>query len=89
MKSAFELAMERLDQDDPEGAKPLNEEKKQELAEIDKVFEAKIAEKEVFLGSKIATASPEEKEAIQQQLILEKERLNEEKEAKKDKVRNR
>lgn len=87
MKSAFELAMERLDRDNPEGAKPLTEEKKQQLAEIDKIYEAKIAEKEVFLGGKLATANPEEKEAIQQQLILEKERLSEEKEAKKDKVR--
>lgn len=89
MKSAFELAMERLDRDDPDGAKPVTEEQKKELAEIDKIYEAKIAEKEVFLGSKIATASPEEKEAIQQQLINERERLNDEKEAKKDKVRNK
>ena len=88
MKSAFELAMERLDRSDPEGAKPLTEEQKRQLAEIDTLYEAKVAEKEVFLGGKIASASDEEKEAIQQQLIHEKERLNEEKEAKKDKIRN-
>ena len=39
MKSAYELAMERLSKSDPDGNKPLTAEKKARLAEIDRVFD--------------------------------------------------
>ena len=54
MKSAYELAMERLEQDDPLAA--LNEEQKAAIAEIDTKYRAKIAEREVFLRGKIEEA---------------------------------
>ena len=47
MKSAYELAMERLQKTTPSLA--LTEEQKKELAEIDSKYRAKIAEKELFL----------------------------------------
>lgn len=87
MKSAYELAMERLEKDDPSAVKPLTDEQRAQLAEIDKVYEAKIAEREVFLKGKLVSAQGEEAEQIQQQLRLERERLQEEREDKKDKVR--
>ncbi len=54
MKSAYELAMERLQKASPSLA--LNEDQKKELAEIDSVYRAKIAEKELFLKNQIRSA---------------------------------
>ena len=47
MKSAYELAMERLERSAP--SVTLSDEQKAQLAEIDSSFKAKIAEKELFL----------------------------------------
>ena len=89
MKSAYELAMERLQQQAP--TQPLTEEKKQEIAEIDSLYKSKIAEKEVFLQDQInkakAAGQYDELEALQTQLSREIRRLQEEAEAKKEKVR--
>jgi len=49
MKSAYELAMERLARTDPEAGRPLNPEQKARLAEIDRVHTGKWAEREIFL----------------------------------------
>ena len=54
MKSAYELAMERLAKDSPEVT--LTEDQKAQLAEIDKKYKAKIAEREVYLSDQIAKA---------------------------------
>ena len=48
MKSAYELAMERLQQDGPKVT--LTDEQRAALAEVDELYRSKIAEKEVFLG---------------------------------------
>ena len=50
MKSSYELAMERLNKTAP--AKKLTTEQKQQLAEIDSQYAAKIAEREIFEGGK-------------------------------------
>ena len=47
MKSAYELAMERLEKASPSIS--LTADQKKEIAEIDSTYRAKIAEKEVFL----------------------------------------
>ena len=54
MKSAYELAMERLQKESPDQS--LSEEKKAELSELDNLYKSKLAEREVFLGGKIAEA---------------------------------
>ncbi|MBC2594295.1 hypothetical protein H5P28_08475 [Ruficoccus amylovorans] len=87
MKSAYELAMERLEKDEPTAK--LSEEQKAALADIDKKYDAKIAEKEVFLRGELAKARPDEHAAIEKQLVNERARLTEEREAAKDKVRDR
>ncbi len=91
MKSAYELAMERLQVTDPEAAKPLTEEQKEALAEIDRTMSAKIAEREIFLQKHLADALKkgefEEAEKIKKQLANEKARLEEEREERKEKVR--
>ena len=91
MKSAYELAMERLQQDDPDSVVSLTDEQKQELAEIDSRFKARIAEREIFLEKQLTDAQAkgavEEIDQMQRQMVNERARLEEEREAAKDKVR--
>jgi hypothetical protein len=89
MKSAYELAMERLQKNAP--SVPLNAEQRAQIAEIDSLYTAKIAEKELLLKSEIAQEQAkgkfDEVEQLQKQLASELRRLNEEREEKKEKVR--
>lgn len=91
MKSAYELAMERLAKSDPAAGKPLTAEQKSRLAEIDRVYQGKWAEREIFLQKQLndalAGGNAEEADKIRQQLANEKARLQEEREAEKDRVR--
>ena len=91
MKSAYELAMERLEKHSP--AAKVSDAQRQALAEIDATYKAKIAEREVFLSSLIAkaTAARElmEVESLRVQLSSEVRRLQEECEAKKTKERQK
>jgi hypothetical protein len=92
MKSAYELAMERFERDNPINSKQLTEAQKKQLRDVEQRFAAKIAEKEIFLKGQIDKArSARDGDAIRQleaQLTSERERLNEEKEQAKEKVRN-
>lgn len=89
MKSAYELAMERLQKASPSPS--LTDEQKKELAEIDSKYQAKIAEKELFLRDQILKAQTEGKaddiDSLQKQLGSEVRRLRDECEAKKEKLR--
>ena len=89
MKSAYELAMERLQKASP--SLSLSEEQKKELAELDSKYQAKIAEKELFLKDQICKAQTEGKiddiDSLQKQLASEVRRLQEECEARKEKLR--
>jgi len=89
MKSAYELAMERLQKTSP--SLSLTEEQKKEFAEIDSKYRAKIAEKELFLRDQILKAQTEGKadhiDSLEKQLALDVRRLHEECEAKKGKLR--
>ena len=91
MKSAYELAMERLEKQSP--AVKVTDAQRQALAEIDATYNAKIAEREVFLSSLIAkaTAAREamEVESLRVQLSSEVRRLQEECETKKAKERQK
>jgi hypothetical protein len=91
MKSAYELAMERLAQSDPTVGKTLTPEQKARLAEIDRVYQGKTAEREIFLQERLEAARTTDKaddvEKIKRQLTNERARLEEEREAEKDKVR--
>ena len=81
--------MERLEKESPTQA--LSDEQKVMLAEISKVYEAKIADREVFLNGEIAKAEAAgEFEAIEQlnkQLASERKVLEEELEQKKNGIR--
>jgi hypothetical protein len=90
MKSAYELAMERLAKSDPAG-RPLTPAQKQKLAEIDRVYQGKIAEREIFLKQQLEaelTAQKfEEAEKVRQQMAREKARLEDERDAEKERAR--
>ena len=89
MKSAYELAMERLEKKAPSLA--LTDEQKQQIAEIDSTFKARIAEKELFLKDQIRKAQAEgkfeEAESLEKQLAIDIRRLQEDSETKKEKLR--
>jgi len=89
MKSAYELAMERLEKASPSIA--LTEDQKQAIAELDSVYRAKIAEREVFLKDQISKAqiagNLDEMQSLEKQLASEIRRLQNECEAKKEKLR--
>ncbi|MES1166651.1 MAG: hypothetical protein ABUL68_01480 [Pseudomonadota bacterium] len=91
MKSSYELAMERLAKSDPNAAKPLTPEQKARLAEIDRVYQGKLAEREIFLKKQLddafAAQKADEVGKIQQQLANEKARIAEEREDEKERVR--
>ena len=79
MKSAYELAMERLEKKAPSVA--LTDDQKQQIAEIDSTFKARVAERELFLKGEIAEAQVagnlEEAETLQKQLTIDLRRLQE------------
>jgi len=89
MKSAYELAMERLEKQAPTAV--LTAKQKAEIAEIDSTYKAKIAEKEVFLKDQIkkavAAGQADEVQSLEKQLSFELKRLAEDCEAKKEKAR--
>jgi hypothetical protein len=91
MKSAYELAMERLNKTSP--AVKLTAEQKKELAELDAKYSAKVAEREIFLKGELDKAAAKvDIEAIQQlerQLVSERKSLQAELEDKKEEVRRR
>jgi hypothetical protein len=90
MKSAYELAMQRLEQQSP--THKLTEQQKTEIAEIDAIFKAKIAEREVFLQDQLSKArfggNDAEAAEIEDQLARELRRLQQDCEEKKEKVRS-
>ena len=89
MKSAYELAMERLAKNQP--IVTLTDDQKKQLADVDSTFKARIAEKELFLKDQIRTEQSagkfEEMESLEKQLASEIRRLQEDCEAKKEKLR--
>ena len=79
MKSAYELAMERLAKSDPSAGKPLTAEQKSRLAEIDRVYQGKLAERGIFLKKQLndalADGKADEYEKIQKQLASERAQI--------------
>jgi hypothetical protein len=88
MKSSYELAMERMGGGDD---KPLTDEQKVKIAEIDSKYKAKIAERKIFLEKSLSDAqaqgNEEEIELVRRQLNDEVAELEAKSEAEKDKIR--
>lgn len=89
MKSAYELAMERLNKTAP--AAKVTDKQKKHLAELDSKYAAKIAERELFikgeLGKAMAAGEYDEVEKLEKQIVSERKSLQVELEEKKEKVR--
>jgi hypothetical protein len=87
MKTAYELAMERLNKAAPAGK--LSGAQKTELAELDSKYAAKIAGREIALKGEMARAGEdiEKAEAFRQQLANERKKIQAELEEKKEAVR--
>lgn len=89
MKSAYELAMERLNKTSP--TVKLTDHQKKELAEIDSKYAAKIAERELLVRDELNKALEKgDYETVQQlekQLQSDRKSLEAEKEEKKERVR--
>ena len=89
MKSAYELAMERLNKTAP--VIKLTDAQKKGLAELDSKYAAKIAEREIFLKGEMEKAAGkgdwEAMEQFQQQLARDRKSFQAELEEKKEQVR--
>lgn len=89
MKSAYELAMERLSKSSP--TVKLTDKQKQQIAEVDAEYKAKIADREIFLSGEMAKAAEkgdgELMEQLQKQLVSDRKSLTAELEEKKEEIR--
>ncbi|KAF0177900.1 MAG: hypothetical protein FD161_2099 [Limisphaerales bacterium] len=89
MKSAYELAMERLNQQAP--SVKLTAEQKARLADLDSLYKSKIADREILVKGQLQKAAEkgdaEAYEQLEKQLVSDRKTLNAELEEKKDRVR--
>lgn len=87
MKSAYELALERLNKSAP--TVPLTAAQKQAIADLDARYAAKIAEREITLQSEMTKAAGDADavDALRQQLAAERKKLQSELADKKEAVR--
>ena len=89
MKSAYELAMERLQKQAP--TVKLTAEQKARIAELDSLYKSRLAEREIALrdaiGKSVEQGDVDEIQKLEQQLNLEKQKITEELENRKEAVR--
>ena len=89
MKSAYELAMERLNKTSP--TVKLTDAQKKEIAELESKCAAKIAERELLIKDEIAKAEGkgdfEEIEKLQKQLVSDRKSAQADLEEKRARVR--
>ncbi|MDA0347968.1 MAG: hypothetical protein O3C43_13640 [Verrucomicrobia bacterium] len=91
MKSAYELAMDRLKTASPDENTPLTDAQKEELADLDNKYTAKIAEKKIAAKQRISEASiKRDYKAItlaEKELAIDIGRIESDRESAKDRVR--
>ena len=87
MKSAYEIAMEKLNAVSGP-VKTLSDEQKEQVAEIDKRYDAKIAETKLTYDDKLAAAPQDEYQNVQDELTSELARLEEKRETEKENAWN-
>lgn len=92
LKSAYELAMERLRKQDAEAGvdeRPLTDAQKAAIAEVRNFYEAKLAEQDVLQQSSLRkTFDPAERETIEAAFRRDRERFVSERDAKIEKIRS-
>lgn len=92
LRSAYEAAMERLRKSDEASGvqhRPLTNAQKAAIAETRSIYEAKLAQEDVMLQSRLAASlDPAAREALTQQFRRDRERLTTERDSKIEKIRN-
>ena len=93
-KSAYELAMQRLKQKDrDEGIeeRAVSDEQKAEIAELRRVYEAKLAEREILHRSNVMKAAADASvvEALEDEYRRDRERIQSERDRKIEAARSR
>lgn len=91
-KSAYEIILARLKRQDREAGvedKPLRDEQRERIAELRKLYEAKLAEREILHQSSLRRAGPEPEaaEQLEQEYRRDRERLVAERDRKIEQVR--
>ena len=80
LKSAWELALEKLNEQSDTAVQRLTLEQKEAIAEIRRKYQAKIADAEITVQMQIKKAleagAPDEVEKLYKQTLIEKQRLN-------------
>ena len=91
MKSAYELAMERLEKEVPSSQKKLTDDQKKRLGEIEDEYQAKLAERRILAQRNIQELRMQgkfdEAQSAEEELGNDIRKLEEEKDHKKNKVR--
>ena len=85
MKSAYELAMERLAEDSGP-SKSLTEDQRENIAEIDRKYDARIAEEKMGIETRAAAAPFEEAMQIRESLAPAIASLDDQREREKQKI---
>jgi hypothetical protein len=92
MKTAYELAMERLKKKDEDAGiqtRPISDAQKAQIAEIRNFYEAKIAEGRVLYESKMRlSVDPGERDTLEREFRHDRERLESERDRKIQKIRD-
>jgi hypothetical protein len=91
-KSALELAMERLRKKDADAGvteAPITDEQRQQIAEVRRVYEARIAEREILHQSNLRKAvhDPDAARVVEEEYLRDRDRLNGERERKIQEIR--
>jgi hypothetical protein len=91
LKSAFDLAMERLRQSDKDAgveSRPLTDAQKAAIAEVRNFYEAKLAEQQVLHHSSLQhMQDPAERATLEENYRRDRERLGSERDSKIAKLR--
>ena len=91
-KTAYELILERLkkkDRDEGVREQPLTDDQRAKIAEVRKVYEAKLAEREIFFNqSRRKADDPEALAALEEEYRRDRERLHSERDRKVEQIRS-
>lgn len=85
MKSAYELAMERMRQENGE-TRTLTDDQKKRIHDIDENYRAQIAEAQMTIESRLALSSMEERTDLEHELAETVHRLEDKAEQEKEAI---
>lgn len=87
MKSAYEIAMEKMNKESGP-TRSLSDAEKEKITEIDSKYRAQAAQTQLDYESRISVAEPVERAQLERDLAKEIQEIDEKREAEKDAVWN-